>query len=185
LPKPIAVSGQVLVGGVAPSRRTGAIKVFAEWQGEDFLKPHLNVQTTADADGNFFLGGMTPGDYVIQAALDSIWLSSPVIVHTGRGRLGPVRLKIPPPGAPLRLELRDQSGTPVLGSVVTIRHRGPLAWLWPREWVSDALGNIDIPTLEAGTKFLQLAGVAQPLHLKVPPLPADPLTVRIRVARTK
>jgi hypothetical protein len=75
LPAPIAVSGRVLVGGVAPSGRRGTIEVLAQWQGEDFLKPYLNVKTTAEADGNFYLGGMTPGDYVIQAALDSIWLS--------------------------------------------------------------------------------------------------------------
>jgi hypothetical protein len=159
--------------------------VLAQWQGEDFLEPYLNVQTTADADGNFYLGGMTPGDYVIQAALDSIWLSTPEIVHIGRRELGPIRLKIALPGVPVQLELRDFSGSPVIGGEATIRRLGPFASLWPRKWVSDSAGRIDIPTLEAGAQVVQIAGVAKALHVKVPPLPADPVIVRIRVDSPK
>lgn len=79
--------------------RAGSIEVLAEWQGEEYLKPYLKVSVTADADGNFQLGGLTSGNYVVQAALDSIWLSAPILVHARPSETSPIELKIPLPGA--------------------------------------------------------------------------------------
>ena len=43
--------------------------------------------------------------------------------------------------------------------------------MWPHEWISDGLGVVNIPTLEAGKHVLH-AGNAAAVTVTVPPLPA-------------
>lgn len=181
LPEPIGMGGQILVGDSPPTGRPGSIEVLAEWQGEEYLKPYLNVRVTADADGRFRLGGLTSGTYVVQAALDSIWLSPPILVPARPGEAPPIELKIPLPGAPVRVELRDPSGAPLAGCRLTIPQQGPLAVLWPATWLSDATGRIEIPTLGAGTNTVQIEGIADPVRVEVPPAPASPVMMPLTV----
>lgn len=93
----------------------------------------------------------------------------------------PIELKIPLPGAPVRVELRDPSGAPVAGCRLTIPQQGPLAVLWPAAWLSDATGRIEIPTLGAGTNTVQIDGMANPVLVEVPPAPASPVIVALTV----
>jgi hypothetical protein len=181
LPRPTSVTGRVTVGGGSPVNRPGNIHVMAAVQGRSFLNPYLSVETSADADGNFTLAGLAPGDYVVQASLDRIWLSSPVLLHIARGASRPVSLDIPRPGAAVRLELRDHTGKPVAAASATLDRPGPLAVLWPDEWVADGVGSIYIPTLEAGWQTVRVPGAAHPLRFKVPPLPSRPLVVSVVV----
>ena len=156
LPPPIAQRGQVKVGGGAPTQLNGTIHVKAGYQDKGFLNELLSVTTTADLDGNFTLAGLTPGNYLIQAALDDIWLSPSSAVHVTKGNPEPIELNIPPPGTPVVMRLVDKNGTPRIGEKLTIdRASGPLAEsLWPQEWTSDGLGVVNIPTLEAGKHVL-------------------------------
>jgi hypothetical protein len=181
LPPAIAISGRVTVGGVSPSNRPGVVRVLAAYQGKGFLSPYLSVATTADADGGFTLAGLTPGDYVVQAALDNIWLSPPVTLHiTGPGPAR-INLAIPEPGAPVRLALRDTHGKPIVGREITIERSGPLQWLWPDKWISDGAGVVYIPTLEAGPQTIHVTGVSKAVRFRVPPLPGAPIRVLVKI----
>lgn len=181
LPVPIAINGRVTVGGGSPFNRPGSIRVLAAFQGRGFLNPYLSVETTADVNGNFELAGLTPGDYLVQAALDDIWLSSPVALHVTNQQSRPIKLDIRAPGAPIRIELRDRSGRPAVGTTITLERLGPLATLWPREWMSDGAGSVYVPTLEAGRHTIHVPGISKPFRFKVPPLPAKPMVVRVSI----
>jgi len=181
LPPPITIEGRVTVGGASPVNRPGTIHIVAAFQGRGFLNPYLGVETTADADGNFTLAGLTPGDYVVQASLDAIWLSSPTSVHITNDRPKAIKMDVPPPGAAVRLQLRDSSGKPVVAASITLERSGPMAALWPHEWISDGAGAICIPTLEAGRQTMHVAGASKRLRFKVPPLPTAPVVVPVTI----
>jgi protocatechuate 3,4-dioxygenase beta subunit len=181
LPPPASLMGRVTVGGFTPSEWPGVIHVLAAYQGKGFLASALDVVTTADADGHFTLAGLTPGTYVIQAALDEIWLSSQATVHVAGTSTRPIKLSIPLPGVPVRIKLRDSSGNPVTEKSITIDRSGPLANLWPREWASDGAGMIYVPTLEAGRHTIRTPGSPRVVTVDVPPIPARPVQVRVLV----
>jgi len=183
LPPPIHVAGTVTVGGASPLQRPGVIHVRAAYQGKGYLDPYLSVFSTADADGHFTLAGLTPGDYQVQAALDDIWLSPPITLHiTGAGPKA-ITLGIPLPGAPVRIDLHDAYGKPVLAASVTVEHAGPMAELWPHEWFSDGAGSVYFPTLEAGWQTIHVAGALHPVRIKVPPLPSAVFVVPVSVEK--
>lgn len=184
LPSPISVSGRVTVGRRSPDERPGTIRVLAAYQGQGFLSPYLSVGTTADATGSFEFGGLTEGEYLIQAVLDDIWLSKPVTLNAAGEHSKPIALDIPGPGAPVLLHLRDRFEKPAVGTTITLERQGPLATLWPHEWISDGTGRVYIPTLEAGQHTIHISGLAKPLRLKVPLLPADPMVVRVSVDKS-
>jgi len=181
LPPPYLLSGRVIVGGVPPSKRAGSIYVHAAYQDGGFLNPVLSVDTTADADGRFTLAGLTPGTYVIQAALDQIWLSSQVKVHVPISGVRSVKLSISSPGAALRLKLQDSSGNPMIGESITIDRSGPLSSLWPRQWSSDGAGIVYIPTLEAGRHTIHTSASRMAVTINIPPLPANALHLKVVV----
>jgi hypothetical protein len=139
------------------------------------------VTTTADADGRFTLAGLTPGTYLVQAALDEIWLSSVVTVRVSDGTMQAIHLAVPSPGASVRLELRDRSGKPVIGHSVTIERSGPLAYLWPHELISDSAGSIEIPTMESGQQTIRVSGQSKPVKFRVSALPAPPVVLHLRM----
>ncbi len=181
LPAPISVSGRVTVGRSSPLRRPGVIHVVAEYRNDGFLKPYLSIHTTADAAGYFTLAGLTPGVYDVQAALDDIWLSGVSVLKVAGDATKPVMLDIVVPGAPTRVELKDSTGKPAVGMSITIDRQGPYATLWPREWTSDGAGAIRIPTLEAGRHWARVGKAGKPISFKVPPLPAEPLILRVKL----
>jgi hypothetical protein len=183
LPAPLSLTGRVTVGGASPLKRPGSILVLAAHQGAGFLDPYLSIATTADAQGNFELAGLTPGNYQVQAVLDNLWLS-PVVtlkVKPNAANLPSLRLAIPHPGVPIHLQLRDQAGNPAPGATLTLARPGPLATLWPKSWTADSQGEITIPTLEAGPHQAQAAGHPNPIKFKVPPHPGAPLQIQIKL----
>jgi hypothetical protein len=183
LPIPIAARGRVTVGGASPLERPGGIRVIAAYQGKGNLNPYLSVTVSAAADGSFELAGLTRGEYLVQAALDDIWLSAPVTLRVGDAPPHPIALDIPAPGAPVRVHVRDSSGRAVAGASVTLDRTGPLADVWPKDWVSDAEGWIEIPTLEAGAHTVRAAAASGPVSFSVPPLPGAPVAVEVEIKR--
>jgi hypothetical protein len=181
LPPPLSVTGKVTVGGLSPTKRPGTIHVLAAYQDQPTLSPVLSVTTTADADGRFTLAGLTPGTYLVQAALDEIWLSSVVTVHVSDGTMQAIHLAVPSPGTAVRLELRDRSGKPLIGRLVTIERSGPLAYLWPHELISDSAGSIEIPTMESGQQTIRVSGRSKPVKFRVSALPVPPVVLHLRI----
>lgn len=181
LPPSISLTGQVKVGGAAPSHRPGTIHILAAYQGQGVLNSALSVTATAEADGHFTLAGLTPGAYLIQASLDEIWLSPEISVRVSDKNPKPIRLDIPGPGVPLRIQLLNSAGKPAGGKSIEIDRTGPLATLWPSQWTSDVAGWIYVPTLEAGPHRIRVQGVSQPVSVQIPPLPAKPVEIRLRV----
>jgi protocatechuate 3,4-dioxygenase beta subunit len=181
LPPPLSVTGEVTVGGLSPTKRPGTIHVLAAYQDQRTLSPALSVTTTADADGRFTLTGLTPGTYLVQAALDEIWLSSVVTLHVSDGPMQAIHLVVPSPGTAVRLELREPSGKPLIGHSVTVERSGPLAYLWPHELISDGSGSIEIPTMESGQQTIRVSGRSKPVEFRVSALPALPVVIRLRI----
>ncbi|HTW93643.1 MAG TPA: carboxypeptidase-like regulatory domain-containing protein, partial [Tepidisphaeraceae bacterium] len=173
LPPPISATGTVTVAGLDPRDHAGVIHVIAACQGRGFLNSALSVRTTAQLDGHFTLGGLTPGDYEVQAALDDIWLSHTVALHVTDHDPAPISLSIPAPGAAVLLHLRDRAGRPMIGkSVVIDVPAGPLTQtLWPSSWISDGAGLVYIPTVNSGTLSGQMEDSGQKFSFTVPPLP--------------
>lgn len=172
LPPAISQEGQVKVGGAAPPD-LATIHVKAEYQGKGVLNKLLSIETTADVDGHFTLAGLTPGDYLVQAALDDIWLSPSTSIHVADADPKPIELDIKSPGAPVVVKVVDRADKPVIGHTLTIdRPSGPLAkTLWPHEWTSDGAGVVNIPTLEAGKHVLHSPDSPKPVEVDVPALP--------------
>ena len=160
LPPAIAVRGRVTVGGASLAGKTGNIRVFAAYEGMDAgrLGPYLSVRTTTEEDGTFELAGLTPGRYIIQAALDDIWLSPSAIVDVKDGSTNDLALAIPAPGGAVVVKVVGADGKPKLGHSVTVdRPAGPLVgMLWPSEWITDGAGETCIPALESGKHTLRL-----------------------------
>ena len=154
--------------------------IVAEYQDKGLLNAALSIETTADAEGNFILAGLTPGRYLVQAALDDIWMSPTTMIHVGDEKPQPLHLAIPAPGAPVQISLIGRDGKPAIGHVVTLDRSGPLSDLWPAELRSDGAGLIYLPTMETGLHHLHVDGVIKPVKIDVPPLPAAPVTVRVQ-----
>lgn len=178
LPHPIAAAGRVTVAGASPSGLPATIRVMAAAQNRGFLNPYLSIVTTADADGKFNLSGLTEGDYLVQAALDNIWLSQPVPLHASTSSHDSIGLNIPAPGVPVLLHLYDAAGKPVANATTTVEHSGPMADLWPHDWTSDGAGTVYIPTLEAGRHLFQVQG-AGTVRIQVPPRPGRAIEKRV------
>src|ERR1035441_7796465 len=138
------------------------------------------METTADAEGNFVLSGLTGGHYVIQAALDDIWMSPIVDLQVSTEQPKPIQLAIPAPGAPVQFEFGGHDGKPVVGLGVTIDRSGPLAHFWPQELRSDGAGSLYIPTLETGKHTVHLDQVSKPVTFDVPSLPAAQVVLHVR-----
>jgi hypothetical protein len=182
LPPPVTLHGRVTVGGRSPLHRPGVIHVLAAYQGKGTLNPYLSVATTADADGSFTLAGLTPGEYLVQAALDDIWLSSPARLWVSNANPRSLKLAIPLPGAPVRIDVRDSSGKPVVAASVTLDHPGPMQVLWPHQWITDGAGSVYIPTVETGKHTIHVTGESKPVQFKAAPWPSTltvlPVTVK-------
>ena len=65
------------------------VHILAAHQGAGKLDGLLSVSTYADPDGRFGLHGLTPGKYIVQAAIDDIWLSQSVELTIKPGRRCP------------------------------------------------------------------------------------------------
>jgi protocatechuate 3,4-dioxygenase beta subunit len=180
LPKPISVAGALTVGGQNLLHRPGVVHILAEYQDKGVFNAALSVETTADAEGNFALNGLTAGHYVIQAALDDIWISPVVDLQVPTEQPKPIRLAIPAPGAPVQIEFVGHDGKPVVGLGVRLDRSGPLAQFWPQELRSDGAGSLYIPTLEAGKHTIHLDQVSKPVTFDVPSLPAAQVVLHVR-----
>jgi len=183
LPPPISISGSITVGGKNLLSRPGVVHIVAEYQDKGILNAALSIETTADAKGNFVLSGLTPGSYDVQAALDDIWMSAVTTVRVANKKLRPIHIAIPPPGAPVQITLVDRDGKPDIGHAATLDRTGPLSHFWPEKLRSDGAGLIYIPTMESGSHILHVDGVAKPVKIRVPPVPAAPVTVRVQSGR--
>jgi hypothetical protein len=183
LPAAISVKGKVIVGGKDLAQWPGVVHVVAEYQDKGLLNAALSVETTADAEGNFILAGLTPGKYLVQAALDDIWMSPVTVIRIGDEKLQPLHIAIPAPGAPVQIKLVGGDGKPDVGRAVTLNRSGPLSHLWPEELRSDGAGLIYIPTMESGLHILHVDGVVRPVKIEVPPLPAEQVIVKVRTSR--
>lgn len=181
LPPPNKVTGNVTVGGKQIGQRHGVIHVIAEWQGKSFLQPYLSLDTTADTEGNFVLGGLTVGEYIVQASLDNLWLSQPMAIHVSANPNKSVQLNIPLPGAALHIQLLDSNDKPVSGGNLVVERSGPMARLWPAKWTSDANGIIVVPTLETGLQTIRVDGEGKAVHVRIPSTPAPPVELPIVV----
>jgi hypothetical protein len=175
LPAAIGVTGQITVGGVAPSKRVGSIRVLAAYQGKGFLDRALSLETTADVEGKFQLDGLTPGTYHVQAALDGIWLSETATLEVKDGALKPLTLDIGAPGSPVVVTVKDAAGKPAVGCALTLdRPPGPLTdLLWPAVWPTDGAGCVSIPTLEVGKHTIRVKDSAVAKTFEVGSVPAD------------
>ena len=180
LPKAISVAGTVTVGGQNLLHRPGIFHIVAEYQDKSVFNAALSMETTADAQGNFALNGLSAGHYVIQAALDDIWMSPVVDLQVPTEQRKPIQLAIPAPGAPVQFEFVGHDGNPVIGLGVTIDRSGPLAHFWPQELRSDGAGSRYIPTLEAGRHTIHLDQGSKPVTFDVPSLPAALVVLHVR-----
>jgi hypothetical protein len=183
LPPAISLKGKVTVGGTDLTQRPGVVHIVAEYQDKGLLNAALSVKTTADAEGNFILAGLTPGSYLVQAALDDIWMSPVTMIRIGDEKLQPLHIAIRAPGAPVQITLVDRNGKPDIGRAVTLGRSGPLSHLWPEELRSDGAGLIYIPTMESGLHLLHVDGVVKPVKFDVPPLPAAPIIIQVQTSR--
>lgn len=170
LPGPAGVHGRVTVGGVVPPS-AGTVRVLAAYQGRDRPGGLADVRTTAEPDGTFELTGLTSGRYLVQAAVDDLWLSPAAAVEVPGGEAGPLALAVPALGGRLTVAVVDAAGRPQPGLAVTLdRPPGPLAdALWPPGWTTDGAGRVDVPVLEAGRYLIRVAG-AEPVAVELPTL---------------
>ena len=158
LPAPILAQGIVTLGGRPPGIRDASIRIVASSQGRGVLNAALGLDVTAWADGRFFLPGLTPGHYIVQAARDGIWLSHSVELTVEEGKVPPpLLLDIPEPGEPVALEFVDRAGRPIAGKAITlVTPNGPLSVLWPTTYRADAAGLLMLWGLTAGNHTISI-----------------------------
>jgi hypothetical protein len=160
LPPPRSVKGRITLGGSPLASRPAHLHIRAAFQNPSPLAHYLDIDTTADADGNFELAGLSPGTYRVQASLDDVSFSPTLtLIDTPDA---PLALDIPLPSAPLTLQLSNPDGSPRAGAAVTLStNDGPLAdTLAPHAWTTDANGALLIPTADAGPHTLTLPGTS-------------------------
>jgi hypothetical protein len=182
LPPPVSLTGKVAVGGRSPAGQPYRIRVLAACQGRGRLNNFLSVHTTAQEDGTYELAGLTPGEYLVQAALDDIWLSPSVSIKVADKPLDPITLAIGTPGGPVRVKIADQAGRPLPLQELTLdRPAGPLAdALWPKVWRADGAGEVYVPALEEGRHMLRIGGIQKEIiALPLPVTKASVVEVRV------
>jgi hypothetical protein len=175
LPPPITARGTLTLGGKPPKDQIGVFRILAQYRGDKNLNSLLDVSTTPHADGTFELSGLTPGEYLVQASLDGIWLSDSVKIVAGEKAMPAVHLNIGEPGGPAMVHVASAKGKPLCGvSVIVDRPAGPLRELdWPAEFTSDGAGDVWIPALEAGKHTVRLKDHSASANFVVPVLPVN------------
>ncbi len=170
LPRPIAATGLVTLGGRSIGERNAQVRIVAAYQGRGVLDDVLSVEASAQNDGRFVLPGLTPGHYLIQATRDGIWLSSTVELVAEESKAPPtIVLDIPEPGAPIAIEVVDPDGRPLANEAVRpVRPEGPLRSLWPAELRTDADGLVTLRGLEAGRHEILIGAQHQRHEVQVP-----------------
>ena len=175
LPKPVSAMGRVTVGGQSTAGLNGQLRVLAGYQDAGKLNQALSVWATPQDDGTFEVAGLTKGHYLIQAALDGIWLSYSVPVEVTDHDIPNLMLDIGQPGSPVALTVADGAGKPLIGQKVEIdRPIGPLTGLdWPADFLTDGAGVVNIPPLEVGKHKIHVGRfstdvTARPLPCKAP-----------------
>lgn len=160
LPPSRTVTGHITIAGQPLGTKPARLRILAAHQSDSLLHQYLDVETSADADGNFELAGLTPGIYHIQAALDDVWFSPTLSLTAGDAPLAPITLDIPAPSAPLILQITNANGSARAGATLHIsRPDGPLTSRYsPTDWPADGNGTLHIPTLESGPHTLTLEG---------------------------
>ena len=130
----------------------------------------LGLETTAQADGRFHLGGLTPGKFSIQAARDGIWLSRSVelTIADDKDPLA-IALDIPEPGRAIELHVVDRDGRPASGRPIgLVRPDGPLASLWPATLHTGPDGILTLRGLEVGRHALLIGEAKERHEIKIP-----------------
>ena len=183
LPEPIALKGRVTVAGNPFTGKPGSIHLLAEYQGNPLLRDILSVQTTANADGDFELAGLTPGDYRLQAALDDIWFSESIALHVPASPSPNLAIDIPASSAEATIHILNPDGTPRPGTILHIsRPQGPLEQQFaPKDWTADGTGSVNVPTLETGIHLLTTEDGTDQQNLVASP--TAPATVILRITR--
>lgn len=175
LPAAVTLKGKVTLAGLPIPGRDEKIRVMAGYQGKGVLNDILSVQTIAQPDGTFEIAGLTPGTYLVQAAMDDLWLSESATVTIADTPPAPVALNIGTPGGPLTVRIVGNGGKPVKARQVVIdRPKGPLnTLLWPAQWLTDGAGEVWIPALEAGQHTVRVPRTTRTGEASVPGLPVD------------
>ena len=175
LPLPRSAKGRVTIGGETPAGVRAEIRVLASRVGHDRrVDTILSVTATPQSDGRFELAGLTPGDYLVQAAVDNIWLSASVPMHVAADRdPSELSLDVPTPEGPVAVTVVDAAGRPVVGRRVTVdRPAGPLtAACWPDHFTTDGAGVAYVPALEAGPHTVHVG--RQTVVVNPPALPCE------------
>jgi hypothetical protein len=170
LPAPRTADGLVTLGGRLVAGRNARIRVVAAYHGRGMFDKFLSLEMTAQAGGQFHLGGLTPGKFSIQAARDGIWLSRSVELTIADDRDPPaIALDIPEPGRPIELHVVDREGRPAAGRPIgLVRPDGPLASLWPATLHTGPGGILTLRGLEAGRHSLLIGEAKEPHEIAVP-----------------
>jgi hypothetical protein len=184
LPKPLALTGRVTLGGGPFEGRNARVRVVAASRVRGAFDGVLGAEASVEADGRFTLYGLTAGRYLLQAARDDIWLSRAVELNVTREVPSPESvLDIAEPDEAVAVTVVDERGRPVADrSVTPLRPEGPLAGLWPAAFCTDASGTVVFRGLEEGTHRLLIDGrpVRQELRVGKADRPAAP-PVPVRV----
>ena len=111
------------------AERRASVRIVVAHQGRGVLDEVSRAsRRLAEDDGRFFLAGLTPGRYLVQAARDGIWLSNAVVLVAEESKPLPKdhALDIAEPGAQVADPgLVDADGRPLADeSVRPIRPRG-------------------------------------------------------------
>lgn len=172
LPEQMTVRGHITVNHESIAGLLGNFRVCAAYEGENGVYSHLSVNAPVDPNGDFELSGLSPGNYVIQATRDDIWLSQSQNLTVLPGLTFPdLQFEIARPGVPLTLALRTAEGRPAAFRYVDLaRPAGPLAdSLWPLSLRTDAHGELHLEGFEAGENFVIVEGTRK-VAVQVPAL---------------
>ena len=164
--------------GALWAARGSQVHVLAQHKGAGKLDPHLSIRTTAGPDGTFSLDGLSRlpgGKYVVQAALDDIWLSPAVpldLPADANAAAGPIALAIPAPGRSVTLEIVRQGKAPLADTELTVDlPAGPMTdAVRPKSLRTDGRGKVLLAGLPAGDNTVHIAGVAGKFTVRVPPV---------------
>lgn len=171
LPPPQSILGKVTVAGRPIGiTRPDNIRVLAACMDQGGLNNFLSVETTAQSDGSFTLAGLTPGKYVVQAALGDTYLSpARTITITNPGAAMPLQLDIPEPGKVQTVELGKASAG-ARAYLVDSLPPGPLSDRYrPAYYVADGAGRLRLEGLPAGPHRLRLAPSGRMVNVTVAP----------------
>jgi hypothetical protein len=174
LPPERSLRGRVTVSGGPAGRYDAPIRVVAHRPGRGKLSRVLDVRATAGHDGSFVLEGLTAGKYLVQAALDGVWLSKTVEIQVGEARPEPLRLDVLAPGGPVTVKVTGDRGWALPGAEVRLdpgQPPGPLRDAGhPASLRADGAGRLRLEGLPAGECQLRVKGVKKTIKVKIPPL---------------